>query len=66
MEFTISKQRFVQLIQPLTSICDRKLTLPILGNVLISVENSKLSLIASDLEIEMAVTCPLEGDVSKG
>jgi DNA polymerase-3 subunit beta len=66
MEFTISKQKFVQLIQPLTSICDRKLTMPILGNVLISVENAKLSLIASDLEIEMAVNCPLEGDFKNG
>lgn len=66
MEFTISKPKFVQLIQPLTSICDRKLTLPILGNVLISVENSTLSLIASDLEIEMAVSTPLDGEMRNG
>lgn len=66
MQFTVSKQKFVQLIQPLTSICDRKLTMPILGNVLISVENSRLSLIASDLEIELAVNMPLEGEVTPG
>lgn len=66
MEFTISKQNFVQLIQPLTGVCDRKLTLPILGNVLISVENSRLSLIASDLEIELAVNSPIIGDFKPG
>lgn len=66
MEFTLSKARFVQLIQPLTSVCDRKLTLPILGNVLICVENSRLSLIASDLEIELTVNTPLEGEFKAG
>jgi DNA polymerase-3 subunit beta len=66
MEFTISKARFVQLIQPLTSVCDRKLTLPILGNVLITVEDSRLSLIASDLEIELAVNTQLEGNIKPG
>lgn len=66
MEFTISKQRFVQLIQPLTGVCDRKSTMPILGNVLICVENSRLSLIASDLEIELTVNSPIEGNIKTG
>jgi len=66
MQFTASKQKFVQLVQPLTSICDRKLTMPILGNVLICVENSRLSLIASDLEIELTVSMALEGENQPG
>lgn len=66
MEFTLSKERFIQLIQPLTSVCDRKQTMPVLGNVLICVENSRLSLIASDLEIELIVNSDVLGDSKAG
>lgn len=66
MKFSISKEKLLKLIQPLSNIADKKQTLPVLANVLIVVENNEISMIGSDLEVELSVKEPLEGDVLSG
>lgn len=66
MKFTISRDKLLKLLQPLINIADKRQNLPVLANVLISVENSQISLICSDLEVELLVSETLSGGVSNG
>lgn len=66
MKFSINKEKLLKLIQPLANIADKKQTLPVLANVLIVVENSEISMIGSDLEVELSVKEPLDGDFVSG
>jgi DNA polymerase-3 subunit beta len=57
-EFTISKQ---QLLTPLLTVAgavDKKQSLPVLGNILLELNNNSLKLTATDLEIEITAIVP--------
>lgn len=56
----------MRLVQQVASVADKKNTLPILSNVLICVENTQISLIATDLEIELVAKDALQGNVTPG
>ncbi len=66
MEFTITREHLLKQIQPVAGVSDKKKTLAVLANILIVVENSRLSLIGSDLEIELIMMSQLEGDFIAG
>ena len=50
----------------IAGVSDTKQTLPILGNTLFKIKDSKLTLLASDLEVEVCYSCDVEveGEVS--
>lgn len=50
-----NKDNFLKPLQSVAGIVERRHTLPILSNVLIQIEQSELSMIATDLELE--ITC---------
>ncbi len=66
MEFTVNRENFLGLIQPVAGVSDKKQTLSILANALIIVENSRLSVIGSDLEIELTIQRPISGEFIPG
>jgi DNA polymerase-3 subunit beta len=66
MEFTINREQLLKLIQPVAAVSDKKKNLAVLANILIVVENSRLSFIGSDLEIELIIMQPLKGDFTPG
>lgn len=53
MKFTIDRETLLKPLQAVAGIVERRQTLPILSNVLISVNGEKLSMTATDLEVEM-------------
>lgn len=53
MNFSISKENLTQLLYLTTTIVERRTTMPILANVLLSASDGKLSVTATDLEISL-------------
>ncbi len=66
MEFTIKCEKLLKLVQQVSGVAEKKQHMPILSNVLICVENSQISLNASDLEVELMVKDALEGQFTSG
>ena len=62
MKFSIDRDIFLPAIQSVIGAIERRQTLPILSNVLIQVLNKEIIITATDLEIELKNTIPLEGD----
>lgn len=53
MNFTIDRDSIIKPLQTVTGVVERRQTMPILANVLLSVKNNRLSLTGTDLEVEM-------------
>ena len=51
MEFTIDRDAFLKSLGHANGIIEKKTTLPILSNILIEAKNSKIKIIATDLDI---------------
>ena len=62
MKFTISREQFLKPLQLVVSVVERRQTLPVLSNVLISLDKEKVSLTGTDLEVEIIGTAQLEGN----
>ncbi len=60
MELKIDRESLLKPLQLVIGIVEKRQTLPILGNVLLKIENGQLSITATDLEIEMVTHIPLE------
>jgi DNA polymerase III subunit beta len=56
MNITIKQELLLKALQWVTSVSDKKHHLPILANVLIIAENDKISLICTDLDLELVTT----------
>jgi DNA polymerase-3 subunit beta len=66
MNFTISREDFLQPLQLVAGAVERRHTLPILGNVLIRVEQEALWMTGTDLEVELITNVQLTGNSSEG
>ena len=66
MRFTISRDQLLSPLQLVSGAVEKRQTLPILSNVLIVIDESKLSLTATDLEVELKAEVPLEGEFQPG
>jgi DNA polymerase-3 subunit beta len=66
MKFTISRAVLLKPLQIISGVVERKQTLPILANVLITAKDNKLQLTGTDLEIELIGSVPLEQLTSEG
>ncbi len=66
MKFNIQQNQLVAPLQLVSGAVEKRQTLPVLANLLLKVENGKLSITATDLEIEMSVNLNLEGEYIDG
>ncbi len=67
MQFTIKRETLLKPLQRVAGTVDKKTAqTSILSNVLFTVKNQLLSMVGTDLEIEMVARVPLEGDTVSG
>lgn len=69
MKFAVSREAFLKPLQLVVGVVERRQTLPILSNVLISLQGSALSMTGTDLEVEIVGLSELdtggeEGDIT--
>ena len=66
MKFTIERSHLIKPLQQVSGALGGRPTLPILGNLLLKVEQGILSMTATDLEVELVSNVALEGDFEAG
>lgn len=66
MKFSINREQLVKPLQQVTSVVEKRQTLPVLSNVLMEVKDARLVLTATDMEIELIAELPLEGSFEMG
>ncbi|PFG45732.1 DNA polymerase III beta subunit [Vibrio sp. ES.051] len=66
MKFTIERSHLIKPLQQVSGALGGRPTLPILGNLLLKVEENVLSMTATDLEVELVSKVTLEGDCETG
>mgnify|MGYP000978178103 CR=1 FL=1 len=59
MKVTIQRAALFRLLQMISGVVERRQTLPILANVLVTVDETSLSLTATDMEIELVASATL-------
>ena len=59
MKFSIQRETLLKPLQTIVGVVERRQTLPVLSNILVGVSNDKLSMTATDLEVEMIATVPV-------
>lgn len=63
MKFSINRDEFSGKLQTVLAAVSTRTTLPILGNVLLTAENDRLSMVATDLDI--SVSCAITAKIAK-
>ena len=53
MKFSLSREVLLKPLQLVVGVVERRQTLPILSNVLLTLEGSRLSITGTDLEVEI-------------
>ena len=66
MQFEISREALIKPLQLVTGVVERRQTLPVLSNVLLSLEKDQLSLTGTDLEVELIGRVNVDGSSSDG
>lgn len=61
MKFSIARESFLKPLQTIVGVVERRQTLPVLSNILMSVKQDTLSMTATDLEVEMVAKIDLQG-----
>ena len=61
MRFSLQREVLLKPLQQVVNVVELRQTLPVLANLLVAVTEDRLSLTATDLEVEMISTCALEG-----
>jgi len=61
MKFTADRETLLKPLQAVQGVVERRQTLPILANVLLSIHDGALSVSATDMEIELVAKTPLPG-----
>lgn len=57
MQIKLIRESLLPALQAVANVVERRQTLPILSNVLLTAEGNRLSLLGTDMEVEVAVTC---------
>lgn len=60
MKFTAERESLLTALQAVIGVVERRQTMPILANVLLSVEKGKLSITATDLEVELVASAVIK------
>ncbi len=66
MKFTIERSHLIKPLQQVSGTLGGRASLPILGNLLLKVEDNQLSMTATDLEVELISRVTLEGEFEAG
>lgn len=66
MKVTVARAQLIKPLQMISGVVEKRQTLPILSNVLISIHDQVLSLTATDLDIELIGTISLEQAAEPG
>ena len=61
MKFTIDRESLIKPLQTVSGVVERRQTLPVLSNVLVKVTAEQLSMLATDLEVEMQAQTTVKG-----
>ena len=62
MKFSAAREAILKTLQTVVGVVERRQTMPILSNVLLSVQGDRLSVTATDLEVEMVAEAEVKGD----
>jgi DNA polymerase-3 subunit beta len=62
MKFSAARETLLKPLQTVVGVVERRQTMPILSNVLVSTQGSKLSITATDLEVEMVAEAEVKAD----
>ena len=66
MKFTLAREQLLKPLQLVVGVIEKRQTMPILANVYMVLKDNVLSLTGTDMEVEMVVRVPLEGDFEDG
>lgn len=66
MRFTIQRESLLKPLQLVSGVVERRQTLPILANILLSLKQGRLTLTGTDLEVELVIELPLQSSSEKG
>lgn len=66
MKFTLVREQLLKPLQLVVGVIEKRQTMPILANVYMVLKDNVLSLTGTDMEVEMVVRVPLEGDFEEG
>lgn len=61
MKFRITREALLKPLQVVSGVVEKRQTLPILSNVLISIEADRLTMTGTDLEVELTASTSLQG-----
>ena len=64
MKVTVERAQLLKSLGHVHRVVERRNTIPILGNVLVRAESTRLSLKATDLDLEVTETLALSGPLS--
>ncbi len=66
MQFSVARESLLKPLQMISGVVEKRQTLPVLSNVLISLKDSELSLTGTDLEVELAGKIKVDNSNSDG
>ena len=66
MKFSLSREALLKPLQLVVGVVERRQTLPILSNVLLRIDGSRLSITATDLEVEIVGFSEVSGSLEGG
>tara|TARA_E500000075_G_scaffold129843_1_gene138060 strand:- start:814 stop:1914 length:1101 start_codon:yes stop_codon:yes gene_type:complete len=66
MKFNLSREALLKPLQLVVGVVERRQTLPILSNVLLRIDGSRLSITATDLEVEIVGFSEVSGSLEGG
>lgn len=61
MKFKISREALLKPLQVVSGVVEKRQTLPILSNVLMTIESDRLTMTGTDLEVELTASTQLDG-----
>src|SRR5437016_4906857 len=66
MDIIVQREALLKPLQAVSSVVEKKQALPVLSNVLLTINNNQLLLIGTDLEIELIGFVPIETLTTEG
>ena len=65
MKFSATREAILKALQTVVGVVERRQTMPILSNVLLAARGGKLSVTATDLEVEMVAEAEIDSQTDR-